>query len=64
MLDVHHRALEDGIDNSIDSCTLMRLYGHDLYMVNCSVENIKITTPNDFYTFRAIADARENEQLN
>ncbi len=64
LLDVHHRALEDGIDNSIDSCTLMSLYGHDLYMVNGSVENIKITTPNDFYTFRAIADARENEQLN
>ena len=26
-------------------------------------DNIKITTPEDFYMFRAIYDARENDQL-
>ena len=26
-------------------------------------KNIKITTPNDFYMFRAMVDARENSQI-
>lgn len=64
ILDVHNKALKDGIDNSIDSCTLMRMYGYDLHIVDGSCDNIKITTPDDFYMFRAIYDARENEQLN
>ena len=63
LLDVHQKALSEGIDDSIDSCTLMSMYGHDLYIVDGSSENIKITTPNDFYMFRAIADAKENDQL-
>ena len=54
--------LEDQI-NMIDSCTLMRYYGKKIYTVQGSYENIKITTPEDFYTFRAIADERENGQL-
>lgn len=41
----------------------MRNYGHKLYTVEGSAENIKITTPVDFYTFRAIIDAKENSQI-
>ena len=48
----------------IDSCTMMRHYGHKINVVECASENIKITTPDDFYTFRAIYDAKENNQLN
>ena len=47
----------------IDSCTLMRHYGKKIYTVKGSYENIKITTPEDFSTFRAIYDERENRQL-
>ena len=47
----------------IDSCTLMRHYGKKLNVVVGPNENIKITTPDDFYIFRALYDARENQQL-
>lgn len=63
ILSVHEKAMSDGIDNSIDSCTLMQSYGYKLHMVDGPYENIKITTPDDFYTMRAILDARENEQI-
>ena len=63
ILDAHEKALAEGIDNMIDSCTLMHHYGYKLAVVDGPVENIKITTPEDFYMFRALYDARENQQL-
>ncbi len=50
----HNKALEDGVTNAIDSATLMSEYGADLHTVECGPENIKITTPNDYYMFRAM----------
>lgn len=63
ILAAHEKAMSEGVDNSIDSCTLMKSYGYTLHMVDGPYENIKITTPDDFYTMRAILDARENEQI-
>lgn len=63
ILAAHEKALGEGVENSIDSCTLMKSYGYELHMVDGPYENIKITTPDDFYTMRAILDARENEQI-
>lgn len=63
LLDAHEKAIADGNTNMIDSASLMKHYGHDLYVVEGSAENIKITTPADFYTFRALYDARENQQI-
>lgn len=60
---VHQKALSEGKDDFIDSCTMMQHYGHSLYLVDGSYENIKITTPDDFYSMRAFLDARENAQL-
>ena len=57
-----HRAREENFD-AIDSATLMRHYGHKLFTVEGPVENIKITSPSDFYIFRAIYEARENSQI-
>ena len=37
--------------------------GYDLYLIDGPGENIKITTPEDFYTMRAILEAKENEQI-
>lgn len=59
----HLQARDDGIHDMIDSASLMKHYGHVLYTVNGPVENIKITTPMDFYLFRAIYEARENSQI-
>lgn len=63
ILSLEERALRDGHDNVIDSCTLMRMYGKPLHMVNGPQRNIKITTPEDFYMFRALYDAIENQQI-
>ena len=62
ILSAHRRAEEEGID-FIDSASMMQHYGHTLYPVEGKPENIKITTPNDFYMFRALVDARENLQI-
>jgi len=59
----HQRAEEDGAENMIDSAMLMSRYGFVLHTVEGPVENIKITTPSDFYIFRAIYEARENSQI-
>lgn len=64
ILKVHRKALADGRKNMIDSCTMMQMYGKSLSVVIGPTENIKITTPDDFYIFRALYDARENKQLN
>lgn len=62
LLDAHHRAKQDS-RTFIDSASLMKFYGHPLYTVEGPSENIKITTPLDFYIFRAIIDAKENSQI-
>lgn len=63
ILRVHEQALSDGINDSIDSCTLMKMYGYELHMIDGPYENIKITTPDDFYTMRAILQAKEDAQI-
>ncbi len=63
ILAAHYLAQSEGIFNCIDSCTMMSQYGHPLHLVDGPIENIKITTPDDFYTMRALLDAKENEQL-
>lgn len=63
ILEAHNKALADGIKDCIDSCTMMQQYGHDLFLVDGPGENIKITTPEDFYTMRAILEAKENAQI-
>ena len=62
ILSAHQKAEEDNLE-FIDSASLMQHYGHPLFSVEGMPENIKITTPNDFYTFRALVDARENSQI-
>ena len=61
--EAHKKAQAEGINAFIDSASLMQYYGHELFTVEGPAENIKITTPSDFYVFRAIMDARENLQI-
>lgn len=63
ILAAHRQAIQDGNTEYVDSCTLMSAYGYSLVVVQGRQDNLKVTTPEDFYTFRAIADARENAQL-
>lgn len=61
--DAHHKAVEEGLGDFIDSASLMSYYGHKLYEVEGANSNIKITTPSDFYIMRAIMDAEESSQI-
>jgi len=63
ILAVHRQAQKDNVFDSIDSCTLMNSYNKPVVLVEGPIENIKITTPTDFYVFRAIFEIRENNQI-
>lgn len=63
LLAAHRQAVEEGYLDAIDSACLMRHFGHALFTVQGSSDNIKITTPADFYMFRAIMEAKENSQI-
>lgn len=63
ILVAHEKALADGRTDFIDSCTLMQHYGYKLHMTEGPYENIKITTPDDFYTMRAILQVKEDSQI-
>ena len=63
ILGAHEKALSQNITDTVDSCTLTQKFGYKLYMVDGPYENIKITTPDDFYSMRAILDAKEDAQI-
>lgn len=63
ILTAHRKAVKDKKNDFIDSAFLMQYYGYVLHTVEGTPENIKITTPGDFYIFKAIVDARENSQI-
>ena len=64
ILRAHKKAVADGVASSmIDSAMLMTHYGYKLHTVEGPVENIKVTTPSDFYICRALLQAKENSQI-
>ncbi len=63
ILEAQEKAISQGLTNMTDSCTLMKHFGKKLVTIPGERNNIKITTPEDFYTFRALSDAKENLQL-
>ena len=56
--DAHRRALEQGITNSVASCTLMVELGETIWFCAGSEKNIKLTTPDDMEIFKALLDVR------
>lgn len=63
IISAHRKALSENRDNFIDSCTMMSHYGYSLNTVIGPMENIKITTPTDFFIFRAMVEVHENQQI-
>ena len=59
----HTKAIAQGKMDFIDSATMMMYYGHTLHTVKGPAENIKITTPSDYYTFKSFVEAQENKQI-
>lgn len=61
--EAHEKARDAGRDDFIDSCTMMSHYGHTMHTIIGPMENIKITTPTDFFIFRAMVEVHENQQI-
>lgn len=63
ILSSHNKARAEGRHDFIDSCSMMNYYGYKLSTTIGPMENIKITTPTDFFIFRAMEEVRENSQI-
>ncbi len=63
IITAHRRAICEGKHDFIDSCTMMSHYGYTLKTIIGPMENIKITTPTDFFIFRAMVEVHENQQI-
>ena len=62
-LDAHEAAKTMPESTTIDTCTIMTALGKQLHFVRCNHSNIKITTPEDYYIFKAIYDLRESRSV-
>ena len=62
IISAHRKSLEENIE-FIDSCSMMSYYGYTMGLVEGPMENIKITTPTDFYVLRAMVEVHENQQI-
>lgn len=63
ILVAHKTAQKEGREDFIDSCTMMSHYGYQMHTIIGPMENIKITTPTDFFIFRAMVQVHENQQI-
>ena len=61
--DLHRRALEAGITNSVASCTLKIEMGEQVYFSAGSEKNIKLTTVEDIDIFKALLAAQRSDWL-
>lgn len=61
--DAHLKAQAESRYDFVDSASLMLNYGTKIYPVEGNPDNIKITTPSDYYIFKAMLDASENSQI-
>lgn len=62
-LEAHQQAEAMPDTTTIDTCTIMTALGRELHFVPCGCTNIKITSPEDYYIFKAIYDLRENQAV-
>lgn len=56
----HKEALENGITNSVASCTMYIELGRKLYMSAGSEKNLKLTTAEDIEIFKALLNAKKD----
>ncbi len=55
----YRRAFEENKRDMIDSATIAEYYGEKLKFVEGPIENIKVTTPVDYYLLRGMLEAGE-----
>lgn len=56
------RATPGRYENMVDACTIITSQNKEAHMVMGNRGNIKVTTPEDVYMFRALLQYKENEQ--
>ncbi len=56
------RSRETRYENMVDACTIYRALGRQPHIVLGNRGNIKVTTPEDVFMFRALIQYKENEQ--
>lgn len=64
VLSAHEKTRKVNPDYSgiVDTCSLMKSLGIDVKLISGPRGNIKVTTPEDIYTFRALIEYRESVQ--
>lgn len=64
IIDAHEkiRTRENGYENMVDACTIVRTLGGKTHLVEGNRGNVKITTPEDVYTFKAFLEYKESDQ--
>lgn len=65
ILDAENIAFSKNDCNCIDSCSVMRKYGKykKPHITICNSDNLKITTPDDYYIAKALLDQRKNKEV-
>ena len=59
----HEQArIDELVEIMVDACTIYRSLGKQPHIVIGNRGNIKVTTPEDVYMFRALLQYKENEQ--
>lgn len=59
----HEKARSENRNDFIDSCSMMNHYGYHLNTVLGPIENIKITTPMDYFVFKTMFEVHEVQQV-
>ena len=59
----HLRTQEEGLGEFIDSVSLMSHFGYPIFTVEGPAENIKVTTPMDYFAFKGYMDAKDQQML-
>lgn len=63
ILNAHEKARSEKRNDFIDSCSMMNHYGYHLNTVLGPIENIKITTPMDYFVFKTMFEVHEIQQV-
>lgn len=65
ILEAEEKAFENNDCDLIDSCSVMRKYGKykTPHMTFCNSDNLKITTPDDYYIAKALIEIRNEKNV-
>lgn len=65
ILEAENKAIENNDIDCIDSCSVMMKYGKHKqpHITECRNDNIKITTPEDYFIAKALIEQRKNRKV-